>query len=127
MSLAFCAITLPALRNHLPMSDPPAISGLFFDDLHSTSGQETQEMARKKMTAAQKDRRRRMRWWHQAKFGMFVHWGLYSVLGRHEWAMECEGIPVAEYERLVFQVVTCRICKSSILNGYTIHFFLFGA
>ena len=46
------------------------------------------------------DRSRRMRWWHEAKFGMFIHWGLYSVLGRHEWVMENEGIPVAEYERI---------------------------
>ena len=29
-------------------------------------------MARKKITAEQKDRRRRMKWWHEAKFGMFV-------------------------------------------------------
>ena len=46
------------------------------------------------------DRARRMQWWHEAKFGMFIHWGLYSVLGRHEWAMEEEGIPVVEYELL---------------------------
>src|SRR5262249_28947596 len=46
------------------------------------------------------DRARRMQWWHEAKFGMFIHWGLYSVLGRHEWVMENEGIPVAEYEQL---------------------------
>ena len=46
------------------------------------------------------DRERRMQWWHDAKFGMFVHWGLYSVLGRHEWVMENEGIPIAEYEPL---------------------------
>ncbi len=46
------------------------------------------------------DRTRRMQWWHEAKFGMFVHWGLYSVLGRHEWVMENEGIPIAEYEPL---------------------------
>jgi alpha-L-fucosidase len=45
-------------------------------------------------------RARRMQWWHEARFGMFVHWGLYSVLGRHEWAMEEEGIPVSEYEQL---------------------------
>src|SRR5712692_11507349 len=43
---------------------------------------------------------RRMQWWHEARFGMFIHWGLYSVLGRHEWVMESEGIPVAEYEKL---------------------------
>ncbi|MFL6210080.1 MAG: alpha-L-fucosidase [Pyrinomonadaceae bacterium] len=43
------------------------------------------------------DRARRMQWWHEAKFGMFIHWGLYSVLGRHEWVMEMEGIPAPEY------------------------------
>src|SRR5258706_3801418 len=46
------------------------------------------------------DRERRMKWWHEAKFGMFVHWGLYSVLGRHEWVMEMEGIPATEYQEL---------------------------
>jgi alpha-L-fucosidase len=49
------------------------------------------------------DRERRMKWWHDVKFGMFIHWGLYSVLGRHEWVMENEGIPVAEYEQLTKQ------------------------
>jgi len=49
------------------------------------------------------DRARRMKWWHEARFGMFIHWGLYSVLGRHEWVMENEGIPVAEYEPLAKQ------------------------
>src|SRR6185312_8371430 len=43
---------------------------------------------------------RRMRWWHEAKFGMFIHWGLYSVIGRHEWAMEVEGVPIPQYELL---------------------------
>jgi alpha-L-fucosidase len=46
------------------------------------------------------DRERRMKWWHQARFGMFIHWGLYSVIGQHEWVMENEGIPVAQYELL---------------------------
>ena len=49
------------------------------------------------------DRERRMKWWHEAKFGMFIHWGLYSLLGRHEWVMENEAIPVAEYEQLAKQ------------------------
>ena len=42
----------------------------------------------------------RMRWWHEAKFGMFIHWGLYSVIGHQEWVMESEGIPIPQYERL---------------------------
>jgi len=49
------------------------------------------------------DREQRMKWWHEARFGMFIHWGLYSVLGRHEWVMENEGIPVAEYQQLAQQ------------------------
>jgi len=49
------------------------------------------------------DRARRMKWWHEAKFGMFIHWGLYSVVGRHEWVMEMEGIPAQEYEQLAKQ------------------------
>ncbi len=53
-----------------------------------------------KETRIEKDRARRMKWWHQARFGMFVHWGLYSQLGRHEWAMNRERIPVREYEKL---------------------------
>ena len=52
--------------------------------------------ATEKMQAA--TRAQRMAWWHEAKFGMFIHWGLYSVLGQHEWAMEAEGIPIPQYE-----------------------------
>src|SRR4030095_16809855 len=54
-------------------------------------------------TSTVADRTRRMQWWHAAKFGMFIHWGLYSTLGRHEWVMENEGIPVKEYESLADQ------------------------
>ncbi|HEY3384602.1 MAG TPA: alpha-L-fucosidase [Vicinamibacterales bacterium] len=46
------------------------------------------------------DRDRRLKWWHDARFGMFIHWGAYSVIGRHEWAMENEAIPVGEYEQV---------------------------
>ena len=57
-------------------------------------------MAKRSLNQMEKDRQRRMQWWHEAKFGLFIHWGLYSVIGRHEWAMEMEGIPVTEYEKL---------------------------
>ena len=50
--------------------------------------------------AGDADRERRMKWWHEARFGMFIHWGLYSTLGRHEWAMENEAIPVANTSSL---------------------------
>lgn len=34
------------------------------------------------------------------RFGIFIHWGVYSMLGNGEWVMERQGIPVAEYEHL---------------------------
>jgi alpha-L-fucosidase len=46
------------------------------------------------------DQARRMEWWHAAKFGMFIHFGLYSQHARHEWAMEEEAIPLVEYQKL---------------------------
>ncbi|MDR3772422.1 MAG: alpha-L-fucosidase, partial [Terracidiphilus sp.] len=45
-------------------------------------------------------RAQRMTWWHQARFGMFIHWGLYSVVGQHEWSKQVEGIPIPQYELL---------------------------
>ena len=44
------------------------------------------------------DHERRIRWWRDAKFGMFIHWGVYSLLGRDAWAMGDEDIPLHEYE-----------------------------
>ena len=43
------------------------------------------------------DRERRMKWWHEARFGMFIHFGVYSSIERHEWEMENEAVPFAEY------------------------------
>ncbi len=42
----------------------------------------------------------RTAWWQEARFGLFIHWGLYSILGRGEWVLYQEHIPFAEYERL---------------------------
>jgi alpha-L-fucosidase len=59
-------------------------------------------------TAAQKDAR--MAWWREARFGMFIHWGLYSIPagtwdGKQipsigEWIMNNASIPVADYKAL---------------------------
>jgi len=43
--------------------------------------------------------KQRIRWFEEARFGMFIHWGCYSVLGRGEWVMYQENIPVSEYEK----------------------------
>src|SRR3984893_4585468 len=71
-------------------------------------------------TAAQRDAR--MGWWREARFGMFIHWGLYSVpagtwnnrpvpsIG--EWIMNNASIPVADYQALA---------RSFNSHGFTAH------
>ena len=39
-------------------------------------------------------------WYRDAKFGMFIHWGVYSQLGQGEWVMQNRSIAVADYEWL---------------------------
>ena len=41
-----------------------------------------------------------MQWWMDAKFGMFIRWGLYSIIGHQEWVLESEGVPIPQYEIL---------------------------
>lgn len=43
------------------------------------------------------------RWFQDAKFGLFVHWGVYSVLSDGEWVMNNRKIPAADYEKLPAQ------------------------
>jgi alpha-L-fucosidase len=62
-------------------------------------------------TRAQHDQR--MSWWRDARFGMFIHWGLYAVpAGEYkgqrserigEWIMEWANIPRSEYEKFATQ------------------------
>src|SRR5580658_8416076 len=37
-------------------------------------------------------------WFQDAKFGLFIHWGVYSVLGDGEWVMNNKKMSIAEYE-----------------------------
>ncbi|MEO7934178.1 MAG: alpha-L-fucosidase [Chthoniobacterales bacterium] len=39
-------------------------------------------------------------WFHEARYGMFIHWGAYSVAGRGEWIRNREKIPQDEYKRM---------------------------
>lgn len=51
--------------------------------------------------SVEKTRSKRMKWWSEARFGMFVHWGLYAFIGRNEWAHAIEAIPMKEYEKMI--------------------------
>jgi alpha-L-fucosidase len=49
------------------------------------------------------DAAQRIAWWRDAKFGLFMHWGVYSIPGRGEWVQWQEQIPVDEYAKLADQ------------------------
>ncbi|HUW20924.1 MAG TPA: alpha-L-fucosidase [Sedimentisphaerales bacterium] len=76
----------------------PAVCGLAQATSTSAEGE----------TAQQRDAR--MNWWREARFGMFIHWGLYAIpagqwkgqdiRGIGEWIMNNAQIPVSEYEQL---------------------------
>ncbi|RBQ07623.1 alpha-L-fucosidase [Pedobacter miscanthi] len=48
-------------------------------------------------TTAQKTKR--MEWWTNARFGMFIHWGLYALPARHEWVRNAERITNENYQK----------------------------
>ena len=50
-----------------------------------------------KETEAQKAQR--MKWWTDARFGMFIHWGLYALPARHEWVKNRERITNEQYQK----------------------------
>ena len=48
-------------------------------------------------TEAQKTER--LSWWTEARFGLFIHWGLYAQAARHEWVKKQERIPDEDYQK----------------------------
>ncbi len=46
------------------------------------------------------ERRAARQWFRDAKFGMFIHWGVYSLLGQGEWVMQQRELPIGPYEWL---------------------------
>jgi alpha-L-fucosidase len=41
----------------------------------------------------------RLKWWTDARFGMFIHWGSYAQAARHEWVKQRERIPDEKYQQ----------------------------
>lgn len=64
-------------------------------------------------TETEQQKEERMAWWDEARFGMFIHWGLYAIPageyngekieGIGEWIMNNAHIPIAEYEKFAPQ------------------------
>ncbi len=47
----------------------------------------------------EEEKSERLEWWNEARFGMFIHWGLYAQAARHEWVKKRERISDEEYEK----------------------------
>lgn len=70
---------------------------LIFCNVFTAKSQEVAQPAWAKETATQKDTR--MQWWTDARFGMFIHWGIYSVPARHEWVKSREKLTDEAYSK----------------------------
>ena len=57
-------------------------------------------MIEKKSTVVE-ERTKRTQWYTEARFGMFIHWGLYAIPARGEWVRSVEEIPAEEYDPLL--------------------------
>ena len=45
------------------------------------------------------EKKERMQWWSDARFGMFIHWGLYALPARHEWVKNYERLTTEQYQK----------------------------
>ncbi|PYP62234.1 MAG: alpha-L-fucosidase [Gemmatimonadetes bacterium] len=65
------------------------------------SGAEVDARTRAAPSSLQSSERAAARaWFRDAKFGLFIHWGVYSQLGQGEWVMQNRSIPIDSYEWL---------------------------
>jgi alpha-L-fucosidase len=78
------------------------------------AGESAGAQRRRPTTPAERaDHDRRIAWWREARFGLFIHWGLYAIPAgvyrgerqaiAGEWLMQTVPIPVADYEQLALQ------------------------
>ena len=57
-----------------------------------------------------------MQWMHDAKIGMFIHWGLYAGPARGEWNMNNKGIMPEEYRKLAYAESGDQYFDASLYN-----------
>jgi alpha-L-fucosidase len=65
---------------------------LIFINVNSAVSQNTYQPTKENLEAR--------KWFQDAKYGMFIHWGVYSIMGGGEWIMETRKIPKNNYEKL---------------------------
>lgn len=63
--------------------------------------QKTEPAVEFKLPSTETDQEKadRMQWWTDARFGMFIHWGLYALPARHEWVKNRERLTDEDYQK----------------------------
>lgn len=60
-----------------------------------------------------------IKWWRDAKFGMFIHWGVYALIEKGEWAYFNKHIPEEDYRELARSKFKPDISAKEIMDGWT--------
>jgi len=60
-----------------------------------------QELPSKEYSARYQDVMNRTQWWREARFGMFIHFGAYSVAARGEWVKSVEHLTTDQYQKYI--------------------------
>jgi len=92
------------------MSKPLIALATFFL-IFSIAGKSQQTKSKNFLSETKAQKEQRMKWWKDARFGLFIHWGLYSVpagewkgqTNHAEWIRTTAQIPIGEYEKFVQQ------------------------
>lgn len=88
-----CGLGLLALTLQLAGADEPQETAPVAEEVTATPADEAPYTPTPENLAARKA-------FQDDRFGVFIHWGVYSVLGRGEWVMNIEKMTVDEYEKL---------------------------
>jgi alpha-L-fucosidase len=92
-ALMFCLLPLAAIATTAGAENGLDVaSGVSSENVHQSSKSVPYVPTAENLAARE--------WFQDAKFGIFIHWGVYSVLGRGEWVMQNEKMSNDEYERL---------------------------
>ena len=102
------------MKRHSHIHKAVIIAAIIFASFAATLGQSSAQVAASGPLAADEQlQKKRLEWFRDARFGMFIHWGIYAVPagewkgkkidGLGEWIMNRAKIPVNEYEQLAAQ------------------------
>jgi alpha-L-fucosidase len=61
-------------------------------------------------------RKANLQWFKDARFGMFIHYGLYSQLGKGEWVQLLDIIPLDEYAKLKDHFIASGLMRITSFN-----------